>query len=122
MYVLKHAESRSLDDALVSLLGMSVVQRPPAANMSIHRVLQAVYRDRLGPDGRYQGFIDSARLLLEAFPKQIAGASLRNQWATCAKYIRHASALAMRYNEYKFEAQKPGDFDDFVELLTNCAW
>lgn len=77
----------------------------------------------MGPEKRFESFKTVSRLLLHAFPKQVNGRPLRKRWATCKQYIPHALALTARVPEYQFTpAKDSGSFDNFTELMTNCAW
>ncbi|KAE8443926.1 hypothetical protein EG329_001236 [Mollisiaceae sp. DMI_Dod_QoI] len=115
-------DSWSFEEALETLLDLSIIRREPGADMSIHRIIQSVYRDRMTHEERYRCFLTTSTLLLEAFPKQVNGESLRQEWAVCRRFEQHAFALVVRYREFDFKPQSPGDFLDFTQLMTNVAW
>lgn len=105
------------------LLGNSLIsKRHGTSSLQIHRLIQEEYRFWLTSERRYQCFVIAAKLLRDAFPKQIKGGPLRNEWNMCKKYIQHAIALCDRWREFKFTSQRLGDFLNLTELLTNCAW
>jgi hypothetical protein len=89
---------------------------------SIHRLIQVAYLFRLDGSDRQKIFNAASRLINHAFPKQIKGRQLYEQWAACIATIQHGQSLAYlfrRCNEAKISL-KPNR--DFVELMENCAW
>ncbi len=59
-----------------------------------------------------------------AFPKQVHGGTLYEEWPTCASYITEAVHLSRKFSEYQgpnAKAQLEAS-DDFVGLLSNASW
>jgi tetratricopeptide (TPR) repeat protein len=108
---------------MLSLFSTSLINKDPEnGTIHVHRLVQAEFRENLSPNDQYQSFMLTIKLLLEAFPKHGKGRSLRNEFATCKKFIIHVMALLDRLKEFKFVSQAPGDFNAFCELAANCAW
>jgi hypothetical protein len=61
----------------------------------------------------------SSTLLLEAFPKQINGLSLRNEWPRCTMYIQHVLSLVKHFEVFP---RHPGEYQHLAECLSNAAW
>ncbi|KAJ5729079.1 Tetratricopeptide-like helical [Penicillium malachiteum] len=111
------------EDALSELLNMSLINREPDTQLlSVHRLIQFEFRDYIGADGRQKAFTTAAEQLYSKFPKQINGVSLRNENEECKKYAQHVLSLCAHWQFYQFPLEKPGNFDSFTRLLTNCAW
>lgn len=78
----------------------------------------------MSQEGQLDAFKTAAFLLLEAFPKQVNGLSLRNKWAQCTMYmyIQHILRLVSLYKELKYSLRYPEQFLDFARCLSNAAW
>jgi tetratricopeptide (TPR) repeat protein len=80
------ADTLALDDAVGELLQFSLVA-VQGQNISIHRLVQAVLRDRLD-DRQARAWADTAVHLVNAeFP---SGADEVQTWAVCARWLPHA--------------------------------
>jgi hypothetical protein len=90
--------------------------------MSVHRIIQLEFRNTLSPEAQKQFILITSRLLLEAFPKQVNGLSLRKVWPRCEAYIKHVIALARMYEELGLEVQSPREYSDLTECLSNAGW
>jgi tetratricopeptide (TPR) repeat protein len=95
-------------------------------NLSIHRLVQTTFLHYLDESALKKAFETAVYLLNEAFPKQLFGRPLVNQWPQCERYILHAQNVARIYDQ--FQVLHPADdfcepgIDLFLELLSNCAW
>lgn len=93
--------------------------------LSVHRVVQQQFRNKLesvsGP-AFSNAFRNCAKLLLEAFPKQVNGLSLRKKWPQCEEFINHVLSLCRHFEAYNMLTKHDGDFTEFVECLTSAAW
>lgn len=103
------------------LIGVSLIESH-RDTFSIHRLIQVAYLFRLDATDRQIIFNAASRLINHAFPKQIKGRQLYEQWTACLASIQHGQSLAAlfrRCNEAKISLQPN---DDFLELMENCAW
>lgn len=119
--------SCSFEDVLDSLLDTSLVRRDPkTSKIHIHRLIQFEYARHLRQNSAKcsakECFLAAARLLYDAFPKQITGGSLRNEGEQCKKYIQHVLFLCAQWREHNFEPDYEGQFTHFTKLLTNAGW
>jgi len=69
-------------------------------------------------------FNETSLIRCTAFPKQLHGGTLYDEWPTCASYIADAVHLSRKFREYQgpnskvtLDAPK-----EFVELLSNASW
>lgn len=75
---------------MLDLFNTSLVTKDPDnGTIHVHRLVQARVRDIMEADKRYEYFLPTTTLLLEAFPKHGKGRSLRNEFVTC-KVIHHS--------------------------------
>ncbi len=88
----------------------------------MHRVIQWEYRYSLDDKLRREAFKLTSTLLLESFPKQVNGLSLRGSWDQCARFIQHVQVLASFYDKFRLSPTAPGEFLHFVQLLSNTTW
>jgi hypothetical protein len=111
------------------LVGSSVVAKDPDRNcFRVHRVLQQEFRrwqnnrsDRDGTESSRDSVCLAAKLLVEAFPRQINGETLRPRATICGQYIQQAVALCDRLKQDKI-TPRGDDLEALTELLTNSAW
>lgn len=81
--------SFALDDAVSGLRRHSLIG-PPSKTFGVHRLVQAVTCDGLGPSGRL--WRDIAAALVEAAVPQET--NMRSSWAVCGLLLPHAQAVA----------------------------
>lgn len=111
----------SFDDAIINLTDQSLIQRE-GDTASIHRIAQLQSGNTMSQEGQLAAFKTAAFLLLEAFPKQANGLSLRSKWSQCTMYIQHILRLVSLYEELKYSPRYPEQFLDFARCLSNAAW
>jgi hypothetical protein len=88
----------------------------------MHRVIQMEFRNTMETETLREFIKLSSTLLLEAFPKQINGLSLRNEWPRCAMYVQHVLSLISHFEKFSLYSQYPGEFQHLAECLSNAAW
>lgn len=66
--------------------------------MSIHRLIQEAYLDRMDTVNKLEAYAVILSLLHEPFSRR-AGSHLYDRWDTCSKLIQHVQALGDRYME-----------------------
>ncbi|MBV9231456.1 MAG: tetratricopeptide repeat protein [Chloroflexi bacterium] len=98
----------AFDDALVVLRTYSLVRRnPDAKTLSIHRLVQAVLKDRMDEDEQ-RGWAERAvRLVNAVFP----AVSELSAWPTCRRYLPHAQVCAELIEHWDM------DFPEAARLL-----
>lgn len=102
---------------------MSLVDRDPVTNtVSVHRVIQLEFRKSLDDEYRRQALKLASKLLLEAFPKQVNGLSLRLEWPQCVMYIQHILSVINHCKAYQVSPEYPGEFVDLAVCLSSAAW
>lgn len=119
----------SFSDIVQPLIASSVISKDPKRNsFRVHRVLQQEFRRwqnarslRSGAESSRDSVCLAAKLLVETFPRQINGETLRPRATICEQYIQQAVALCDRQRQDKITPQGD-DLEPLVELLTNCAW
>lgn len=88
------------NDAVVRLLSYSLVRRDPSSKMLIiHRLVQAVLQDSMGPDERRQWADRAVRAVSATFPKSDFGSRV-----ACERLIRHAELCGTLVKEYGLES------------------
>lgn len=113
----------SFEECLELLISMSLVDRDPVTNtVSVHRVIQLEFRKSLGDEDRRQALKLASKLLLEAFPKQVNGLSLRREWPQCVTYIQHILSIINHYKACQVSPEYPGEFFDLAVCLSSAAW
>lgn len=113
----------SFEECLEILISMSLVDRDPVTDMvSVHRVVQLEYRKSLDDQCRRESLQLASKLLLEAFPKQVNGLSLRREWPQCVMYIQHVLSIINHFKAYEMSPEYPGEFADLAVCLSNAAW
>jgi hypothetical protein len=105
------------------MFSASMLSKDPQTELiSVHRLLQDEFCRWLGAQRRETYFLAGAQLLVNLFPRQINGQTLRGQTEQCRKFIQHALALSARQQQYKIAKDALAKLESFVELMTNCAW
>lgn len=112
-----------VDDAIQNLLSASLLTRDPLTEKyRVHRLLQQQFRDWLGEERRETAYYNAARLLFEAFPKQVNMQTLHPFWPTCKQYIQHVASLGGNILKYKYNDLPWSRLETFVMLSSNAAW
>lgn len=97
------SSSLALDKAVALLLKFSLLQRrAEAKTLSIHRVVQAILKEKLTMKQRRQWVLQAVRLVSSVFPE----AEFSN-WPTCEKYFsqaRHCAELIREFGLLQKEA------------------
>ncbi len=84
-------DNLALNNAVASLRRYSLIQKDGDA-LSLHRLVQAVARDRLSGDGREDWAYTAVRLVNSAFP--VGSEDLEpGTWPQCAQLLPHALAI-----------------------------
>ena len=93
---------------------------PELKFLSIHRLIQVEFRARMSLEDQRQTFKDTAILLHRAFPQQVKGFTLFNEWSLCESLVEHVQVFCERYREIS-DACKLDYMEDFVYLTTDCS-
>ncbi|MDP3105470.1 MAG: tetratricopeptide repeat protein [Candidatus Methanoperedens sp.] len=89
-----------LDELLLPLTRYSLISRDASA-YSIHRLVQAVIRDRIGKDAERVWAERTVKAINRAFPKVEF-----SNWHLCERLVPHAQAGAEHIRKYVFEFQE----------------
>jgi hypothetical protein len=108
------ASPLAFDAALAALRRYSLLQVTEEA-FAVHRLVQAVTRDRLPPDDRTTWAATAVRLMLGAFPSGHEPEEVRT-WPTCVRLLPHALAAAEHTEALKVEADATGELLDQMGL------
>jgi len=103
------ADELSLDDAVAALRRYSLVQIEDG-KLDVHRMVQAVVRDRLDAAGQEMWAEAAVRLVNNAFPE---GSDDVRTWPVCAPLLPHALVVARRSSLLNVEPSATG------QLLSN---
>lgn len=106
--------------ALKELLDASLI-RQEGRIISVHRVVQEAFF-YVNKTERQDAFTAAARLIYDAFPKQINGRPLHSAWERCERYIQDAIYLADRYVEFGKIKDPVKPPPELRWLLMNAAW
>ena len=117
-----HAQYLRFEEALDYLVESALIRRTTGSNLSVHRLIQYEFRQHMKTDGRRKFFQLAFQLLYEAFPKQVNGASLRNEEQQCKLHIDHVLQLCVQWQSYQLRPERPGEYMYFTKLLTNAGW
>jgi tetratricopeptide (TPR) repeat protein len=92
-------------------------------SIAIHRVVQEAMNYHSLQDLQ-ESFNSAIHLVYEAFPKQVQGNTLYDEWPICAAYITHAVHLSKKFSEYNgpTAGAQLKSFGEFIELLNNSSW
>lgn len=90
----------SIDESIETLLSTSLMMKDPITQQyRVHRLVQKEFRDWLGSERRKSAFINSSKLLFEAFPKSVtcvpcilSGAYASNIFSMPAYLVNASSA------------------------------
>jgi NB-ARC domain len=116
------ANLTSFEDAKLELLDFALINLNPATSLiSIHRLTQWAYLDRLSYEDCCKAFKSTLHLLRNAFPRQGNGKHLRAQSAICQKLIQHIQAFSDHYEELRKEGYAEYD-EDLILLFSDAAW
>ena len=85
----------SFFEATENLLISALIKRDKISRtFSLHRLVQASFKEFLGPGGRQQAFNDATILLFQAFPRRDSKiGQLYLLWDRCAVYLQHIMSL-----------------------------
>lgn len=89
--------------------------------ISVHRLVQSGFVFQKDSD-RQSAFENTAFVINRAFPKQIKGRWPYGEWDECQANVQHVLALAEVYNKMRREKNGVKSTQNFVEVLSNCAW
>ncbi|KAJ8110780.1 hypothetical protein ONZ43_g5787 [Nemania bipapillata] len=105
-------------------LGLVDGQGDTHVRISLHRLTQVAFLLQKKLDGpERQAMFESASVLVnDAFPKQIEGRMMYEDWGKCLEYIKHAISLCDVYGWLKKASLPLHCTEAFAELMTNCAW
>jgi tetratricopeptide (TPR) repeat protein len=99
------ADRRAMNKAMAPLLQYSLLERSGQA-LSVHRMVQAVARDRLAESERRTWAEAALRLVNDAFPFDIT--TDMQTWPVCARLLPHALAAARQAEALGVAAEATG--------------
>ncbi|KAI1427346.1 hypothetical protein F5Y12DRAFT_792364 [Xylaria sp. FL1777] len=113
-------------EAEAQLLDLSLAQKTfGTGQLSIHRLVQfefGYFLEKQDPQQRQLAFEYAAKLLCQAFPKQIKGRPMYLVWSTCQQYYSHIISLGKHYMNSSPGLKKLRPTREFCEAISNCAW
>jgi hypothetical protein len=110
-------------DVLAEMLALGLIKRNANdGQISVHRVIQLVFREALTRDQQIHAFDEASKVLFIAFPKFQNGLSLRNDWAECKKYAEHVTTMVTRFKHYRFKTSELKSAKEFCLCIAACAW
>jgi hypothetical protein len=114
--------SPALDEAIRELKAANLIKQDGRV-LSIHRVVQEAL-NYMSLEDIQDYFNAVVQLVFEAFPRQMGGEPLLDQWSKCEDYIQHGIHLADKYVEIlSLNAEEPlKPSEEFTFLLGSCAW
>jgi tetratricopeptide (TPR) repeat protein len=106
------SKSLSLTEVITEAGRFSLLQRNPNADaISVHRLVQAILKDRMGDDNRRMWAERAVRAVNRAFPD-----IEYSNWRLCDRLIQHAHFLALPIDEYGF------DFPEAARMLNQAGY
>ncbi|KAK4141224.1 Tetratricopeptide-like helical [Dichotomopilus funicola] len=110
--------SEAIENVLISAL----IKRDEASRtFSLHRLVQASFKDFLGPDGRQQAFNNATIPLFQAFPRRDSKIlQLYLLWDRCAVYLQHVMSLKDCFLQEKESKPKFTVLQAYCELSNSC--
>ncbi len=107
---------------MMELLDLALIRvNPDTQLISMHRLIQVAYRDRLSGQLEYDAFKAALGILRSAFPEQGDGRHLRPHWKVCEQLIQHVQAFAKQYATMR-AAGLTEHIDDITMLLSDASW
>lgn len=119
---------RRSDAVVEGLTDLGLIRKDfESSTLFVHRLVQSEFKYTLNQNQLQDYFSDAADLLFSAFPQQVMGRSMHNEWDTCAIYLQHVLKLARHFVEDKTngENEDQGNLKptkSFCKLLCSCAW
>jgi hypothetical protein len=112
----------SFDDTVAELVDSSLISvNSDTSVMSIHRLIQAAFWDRVEHDDRREHFATALHLISAEFPSKNAAGHMYDRHHKCQPLAQHIIGFVDRYQEMR----KDG-FTERVENLTpvllSAAW
>ena len=78
------------EEKVVEFVDLALLRTSPEFRLlSVHRLVQGEFRASMSIEDQQQTFKDTAVLLHMAFPQQIKGYALFNEWSLCESLIKH---------------------------------
>ncbi|CZR48093.1 uncharacterized protein FPRO_12703 [Fusarium proliferatum ET1] len=109
-------------EALINQTLVRVNEQDENVLFFVHRVIQVEFNNTLSSDELQANFLAAGKLLFHKFPKLVNGLSFRKEWAECAKYAGHISALCKHYRSDLYKPEPGSNVDEIVQCLASCAW
>jgi len=101
------ADALDFDEAVVALRQYSLIERSGQA-LAVHRMVQAVARDRLAENERRTWAEAAVRLVNDAFPSGDIPPQDVRSWPVCARLLPHALAAARQAEALGVAAEATG--------------
>ncbi len=111
--------SAQLQSAIAELLVRALIKQD-GRHLAIHRVVQEAtnYHDL---HDLQSSFDAAAKLVWNRFPQRAMDEALFTKWNACQEYVFHGVYLSKKFSEYARSGVLKGS-NNFVQLLSNCAW
>ena len=102
------------------LLRHSLVQMNSAdGTLSIHRLIQLAYLQKLGKEERAEAFRAVVELLWYVHPKQELGCPMEKMWPQCRLYMNHVQTLGNHWQDF---GNAETGLEKLAEIIFNCSW
>ena len=116
------ADIDSFDNAKTELLSLSLIRiNDETGLISLHRLTQAAFFDRMSEHEREETFKVAFSLLREAFPGRQGHHHLYTRWQTCEQLRQHVLAFQAQYEVLRKDGFSEQD-EKFTWLICDTAW
>lgn len=110
------------ENAQFKLRDMSLIKiNAETGLMSIHRLIQQAYFDRIPHDLRCSAFQMMFQLLRKAYPVREGKTHLYRRWAKCQQLEQHVQAIHRRYKSLKKDGLDEAGYE-YRQLIRDNAW
>ena len=110
-----------LDGAKQELVNLSLITLNGESSLiSMHRLTQQAYFDRISLEDRRSAFRVTICLLQDSFSRT-AGRHLYSRWKLCSSLIQHVQALMCRYTDLG-NVVFFAPFEPLTYLIANASW
>ena len=117
-----YTEIGSFGNAKTELLGLSLISiNNETGLVSLHRLTQVAFFDRMWKPEREEAFKVALLLLREAFPGRQGHHHLWTRWHTCEQLRQHVLAFQAQYEILRKDGFSEQD-ERFTWLICDTAW
>lgn len=114
--------SGRFEDAQLKLRDSSLIKiNAETGLMSVHRLIQQAYFDRISQNLRCSAFQMMLQLLRKAYPVRDGKMHLFRRWAKCQQLEQHVQAIHMRYKSRKESGLGEAGYE-YRQLIRDNSW